>query len=166
MCALHPDGQNTAIYELDFNRPDVIRRQLASEGRFDLVISASALQWATDLRHTLEGLRPLGRHFALAVLTADTFDELHTKAGTKSPLPQRESIERLIQATLGLSTCIERYALDFDTPKALLDYVRSSGVTGFHHGLGYRAAKALLEDVTLTTLSFEVVMAVGQPLAR
>lgn len=162
MCALHPKGRGVEILQIDFNLPLALQA-LQAHAPFDLILSSSALQWAEDLGRTLNALRPLGNRFALAIATSQSFSELHGRVAIKSPLPDRHTIERAIESTLGLKGCVRRYTLEFETPRMLLNYVRQSGVSGFHHGLSYRQVRTLMEDRTLKRLSFEVVMAVGQP---
>ena len=161
MCALHPKGQGVFIAEMDFNDTGALA-SLGQHGPFDLVVSSCALQWAADLPKTLRALGRLGDRFALAILTDQTLAQLHQRSGLSSPLLPQSGIEEAIKSTLGLEVELRSYEIDFESPAALLGYVRQSGITGgSHRGLGYSQVRALMQDRSLTTLTFEAVMAWG-----
>lgn len=156
----HPRIEGVECMAGDFNDPSLFERLAKRD--FDLIVSSSALQWAEDLDWTLERIAALGRPVALTLFTAGTFAALHETAGTPSPIRGREETEALLRKHFDARIDVLRYRLYFKSVRAMLAYIRRSGVSGGRNLLGYRQVKRLMESYPLSYLEFEAVRAISR----
>lgn len=161
----HPKGESIHLFQGDFTDIDSIP-EIIRFAPYDLVAAASSLQWAKDLDQVLKQLTPLGKTFALALFTSGTFRSLHEYLGITSPILSRAHILDAISQNLNATTEIYTDQLSFDSPRAMFDYIRHSGVSGNRRSLDYRQVRALLSSCPVRTLEFEIIFASGVPKTR
>ena len=155
MLAEHPDGVGVMKEEGDFNLPATFERVEAFEAEY--VVSASALQWSTDLVATFQRIAALGCPASIGLFTANTFRTLHATAGIESPIHSRDSI---LEAASCLGACtVEtvQYELTFDHTVDMLRYIKRSGVSGGDSRLSIAQVRKLIAEYPLDCLEFEVV---------
>lgn len=156
MCRLHPKTSNVRVLQGDFNRPEMffsLRRE-----RFDQIVSASALQWAHRLGPVFEEIKALNCPVALALFTSNTFADLHTTLGVRSPLHSKELIEQEAGRVFGgCRLSVRRYCLTFDSTKLMLEYIKRSGVSSGTKRLGVGELRRLITEDRLKSIEAEVV---------
>jgi malonyl-CoA O-methyltransferase len=157
MLALHPDTAKITRVRGDFNEPEVFGA--LSPSRYDLLLSASALQWSSDLDITLQALRPLSERCCFAVFTAGTFRTLHAHAGITSPIFNEDLLKEKLGKYFDAAFETVRYKLHFDTVYEMLRYIKESGTSGGERRLSYKQTKQLLDEYPLDYLEFEVLFA-------
>lgn len=156
MCRLHPTGSNVRIMRGDFNRAETFRT--LREESFDLICSASALQWAEDLPFVFGEIAAFKKPVALALFTSSTFAALHTALGIRSPLHTEENILKSAAAAFpGLSHSLRRYTLTFDSTKSMLEYIKKSGVSSGSKKLPVGELRTLIRQDSLRSIEAEVV---------
>lgn len=155
MLQLHPDTQKIARIRGDFNRSETFKS--LPFPHYDLLLSASALQWSSDLDLTLQALRPLSEKCYFAIFTAGTFRTLHSCAAIDSPIFSEIFLKEKIREYYDAEFETVRYKLHFDTAYAMLRYIKESGTSGGERRLSYRQTKQLLEEYPLDYLEFEVL---------
>lgn len=133
---------------------------LGGEERFSLICSSSALQWSSNLSHTLSLVAKRGESVALSVLSSCSLASLHRFLGTSSPLPESEEIWGLFGEYFVGEVFISRVALSFTSAKECLKHLKRSGVLG-GGVLGYKKAKKLLEFNE--RVEYESVNIIGKP---
>jgi malonyl-CoA O-methyltransferase len=159
MLDLHP-CTDTIIARGDFNRPEDLA-SLANT-HYDLMLSASALQWSSDLRSTLHALKPLADRCFFAIFTSGTFRTLHACAGISSPIHSEDYLREKLEECFddGAYETV-RYKLYFESVYAMLRYIKESGTSGGERRLSYLETKRLLDEYHLDYLEFEVLFAKG-----
>lgn len=133
---------------------------LGGEERFSLICSSSALQWSSNLSHTLSLVAKRGESVALSVLSSCSLASLHRFLGTSSPLLESEEIIELFREYFVGEIFISRVALDFTSAKECLEHLKRSGVLG-GGVLGFSKAKELLEFNE--RIEYESVNIIGKP---
>ncbi|MEA3417766.1 MAG: methyltransferase domain-containing protein [Campylobacterota bacterium] len=161
MLALHPDTPKIARIRGDFNQPETFDALPFSH--YDLLLSASALQWSSDLDVTLQALCPLSKRSCFAIFTAGTFRTLHTHAGITSPIFDEDFLKEKLRGYFDAEFETVRYKLHFDTVYEMLRYIKESGTSGGERHLGYRQTKQLLDEYPLDYLEFEVLFVEAIP---
>ena len=154
MLAKHPESERIEKRVGDFDDPELFRQ--LRETDFDLLLSSSALQWASDIDWTLSRIAELGKPTALNIFTAGTFATLHRTAGCDSPIPDREAIEKALIRRLGIRPELCRYRLYFRSTRDMLRYIQRSGVGGPPR-LSVSQMRHLLEAYPLNYLEFELL---------
>jgi len=155
MLALHPDASNISKIRGDFNSPQAMTSLLRKD--YDLLISASALQWSSDLDATFAMLAPLVEQHYYAIFTSGTFRSLHRCAGVESPIYSTEVLKRSISCYYDATFETLHYTLHFDSVRKMLRYIKESGTSGGDRRLNYTQTKYLLENYPLDYLEFEVL---------
>ncbi|MCE3047504.1 methyltransferase domain-containing protein [Helicobacter kayseriensis] len=126
-----------------------------------LIFSSSSLQWATSLKHTL-GL--ISQHtsskIALSIMTANTLKSFHSFLDSKSPLPTKENMQKLLLDFFEGEIEIAHKILTFSTNKDLILHLRNTGIMG-GGVLKYKQAKKILEYTG--DLEYESLIFIGQP---
>ncbi|MEA2029125.1 MAG: methyltransferase [Campylobacterota bacterium] len=151
MLELHPKEARVELRNVGFDNP------ILKEKRYDLVLSASALQWSQDLKATLANIYALSKQFHFAIFTANTFKSLHKVAGISSPIYSVEYLQEQIDLYFDASYSLNHYKLYFDSTYEMLRYIKSSGVSGGQKKLSYKQIKDLIEHYSLDYLEFEVL---------
>jgi len=151
MLKLHP-SQN--IYNFDFNTKECwnfIQKQ-----NFEILVSLSALQWASDLEFIFQNIKKINKEYILALFTSNTFKTLHKNINLTSPIHSKETI---LEKSKILNPQIEiiNYQLEFKNSLEMLRYIKKSGIGATQK----RATQKELKNVInsgLKTLEFEVVI--------
>lgn len=114
-----------------------------ADSSFDLILSASAVQWLNSLRAFLLQVERTLAHDGIAAISTygpDTMREIHEAMGTECRFPSLERILRMIPSGLGvIEATEERCTVMYDTPLDVLRHVSHTGVNGLdpeHSGAG------------------------------
>ncbi|MBU1667607.1 methyltransferase domain-containing protein [bacterium] len=161
MLSLHPSAGNIKKICLDFNQTDSFESYANNE--FDLVISASALQWSENLSNVLSSISHLAPEYYFAFFTAKTFSTLHQTAGIESPIHTKESIENALKKYYDYEMDEAEYHLNFNSVHEMLRYIKRSGVSGGSGQLSYKQMKQLMSMYPLEYLEFEVLFVKAIP---
>lgn len=161
MLNLHPNRSNVKKVCSDFNQIDAFSRYKQRE--FDLVTSASALQWSANLSEVLDSIAHLASEYYFAFFTANTFSTLHQTAGVKSPIYTQKSIESALENSYNYELEEANYHLNFDSVHDMLRYIKRSGVSGGSGQLSYKEMKKLMHNYPLDYLEFEVLFVKATP---
>ncbi|MCU7805483.1 MAG: class I SAM-dependent methyltransferase [Candidatus Thiodiazotropha sp. (ex Lucinoma borealis)] len=159
MCALHPKGVNIDVVCADFD--DVHFMNSLKNEQYDLVLSASALQWSIDLPRITRKLSTLSNQVEAALFTSDTFKTIQSITGIKSPILSLQHIKSGFEKNFICEFEIVDYFLEFDCKKNLFEYIKKSGVSGDGKRLPYRKAKELFCLYDKEYLEFQVVYVSG-----
>ncbi len=155
MLNLHPKGKNIQTICLDFNNSNSFKIYVDKE--FSILISASALQWSTDLSAVLNSISRLADEYYFAFFTSKTFSTLHKVAGVQSPIYSQKSIfDALENYTIDRMEEIQ-YHLSFDSVLEMFRYIKRSGVSGGAGVLSYKEMKNIMKNYPLDYLEFEVL---------
>jgi malonyl-CoA O-methyltransferase len=155
MLNLHPSSLNVEKVCSDFNRKESFLAYKNSE--FDVLISASALQWSDDLSVVLKSISSLANRYYFAFFTSKTFATLHKTAGIKSPIYSREFIVENLNKYYNYELEVVEYRLNFSSVREMFQYIKRSGVSGGTGELSYRSMKRLMQEYPLDYLEFEVI---------
>lgn len=161
----HPKGEHIQLFCLDFediqNREEIIKH-----APFDLLVAASSLQWSKKLEDIFSVISPLAKEVRFSIFTAHTFKALHDYLDIPSPILSRDKIEKALATYYDGKTEKRQYRLQYESPKAMLDYIKHSGVSGGRPLLDYKKAKKLLNECPIRELEFEVIFFDGTPKDR
>jgi len=155
MLKLHPSNQNIQKKCLDFNKQESFLEYKAEE--FNILISASALQWSDDLPSVLERISKLAKNYYFAFFTSNTFKTLHQTAKVNSPIYSKEYIVDTLNMLYNCKVESIEYRLDFSSVHEMLRYIKRSGVSGGAGQLSYKSMKQLMREYPLNYLEFEVL---------
>jgi malonyl-CoA O-methyltransferase len=155
MLTLHPDAINIKKKCLDFNKQKSFLEYKPKE--FDVLISASALQWSENLPAVLESISRLAENYYFAFFTSNTFKTLHQTANIDSPIYSKNFIIESLKKIYNCNIEIIEYRLDFTSVYKMLRYIKQSGVSGGSGQLSYRSIKRLMVEYPLDYLEFEVL---------
>ena len=159
MLDLHPSSLNVEKVCSDFNKEESFLAYKNSE--FDILISASALQWSEDLSSVLERISLLADNYYFAFFTSNTFATLHQTAGIKSPIYSKEFLIENLNKYYTYELETVEYRLHFSSVREMFQYIKRSGVSGGRGQLSYRSMKQLMREYPLDYLEFEVVFVKG-----
>ena len=133
-------------------------RSYARECSF--VISSSALQWSNNLESTLKKIRDFSKNgIFISIFTSKSMEELHDFLGTKSPLRDKNHLERIFQEIFigfDFELYYKRYEQRFSSRKDMLEYIKNSGLTGGGR-LDFAQSKRLKNSAPFERLEFEVL---------
>jgi len=162
MLRRHPKDRRIRCRLGDFSDP-VLLEELSAES-WDLLLSASALQWSADLDRTLQGLSRIRAPGYYALFTAGTFRTLHRTAELNSPIPNFDDACRIFERYYDVRR-MERveYRLHFESTREIFVYIKKSGVSGGRARLSYRETKRLMREYPLDYLEFELLFFSGSP---
>jgi malonyl-CoA O-methyltransferase len=156
MCNLHPHDEeynNIQVLNLDFDEYD-----LTWLGKFDLIISSSALQWSKDLLSILAQLKSMSSNIALNIFTSDTFRTICQITGNNSPIKSKEEIITILNKHFKNPKIeVSNYNLEFESKKDMFRYIKRSGVGSSSQRLSYKDSKRLFSSYPHHSLEFEVV---------
>lgn len=158
MLELHPKAENIESIYGNFNDKTLFEHLLAHH--YDVIFSASALQWAENLETTFAAIKSLQTPVALAIFTANTFKTLNETAGLKSLLPTTEQIEGLQKKYFHAHFEVVKYKLEFESVRDMFAYIKHSGVSGSRKVLSFKETKKLMQTYPLNYLEFEVAFIV------
>ena len=154
MCDLHPTGKNIEVCCYDFDTPEFINA--IKEDSYDLVLSASALQWSKDLKKIVQILRGITKEVNAVLFTSNTFKTIQKLSNKPSPILDSQSIQEAFSSYFKCEFETYNYNLEFDNKKDLFDYIKKSGVSG-GNALSFKEAKYLYRNYNLNYLEFEVI---------
>ncbi len=160
MCELHKRFDGCSVVNADFDDDEFADLIKGRFGKFELLLSSSALQWSKDIKALLLKLSTLSDEFAISIFTRGTFASVREFLGVDSFLPTVEDIEEVFMSFDLKSFIIEKFEKEFDSPKDAVRYIKTTGVSGGGNKISYKEAKALYEKGP-RTLEFEVIYAVG-----
>lgn len=155
MLEMHPSATNLYKLYMDFNNR-VSTSDLGRE-KFDMIVSASALQWSSNLKATLQNIAQFSDEFYLALFTSGTFQTLHKTAQINSPIYSSQEILQACEAHFEFDHEIVNYALNFESVYEMLHYIKKSGVSSGERKLSYKGVKTLIAQYPLNYLEFEVL---------
>lgn len=161
MCDLHPRSDKISVVRADFDDAPSVAPVFCRP--YDLVVSASALQWSADLSMLLENISRIGSDVAFALFTAGTFRTLYDTAGLESPLPTLHAVVQSLEELFEGRWRIGRFERTFADTRAMLRYIKHSGFNGFGRKLDYRRTRRLIDEYPVPTLEFEVLYFWGRP---
>lgn len=154
MCALHPKGQNIEVNCFDFDSTSFLK--YLENKHFDMIISASALQWSKDLKKLLAKLSQTTKHMHAVLFTSNTFKTIQQITDSKSPILDESIIKKAFLYSFDCEFETFTYNLEFENKKSLFDYIKNSGVSG-GSSLSFKNAKKLYKEYDLNYLEFEVI---------
>jgi len=157
MCKLHPKNDKITVKCLDFDSDEFY--DLIKNNFYDVVFSASALQWSKDLSKLLLRLEKSTTKINFAIFTANTFKEIYNITKQTPPILSKEEILKAFEP-YNVTTEILTYELRFNSKKELFRYIKNSGVKG-EVALSYKEAKQLYKQYNYLYLSFEVIFIKG-----
>lgn len=126
MLELHPKSQKIEPIYGDFNDESFFKTLLTP--KYDLIISASALQWATNLEAIFKNIKSLNTPIALAIFTSNTFKTLNKTASIGSMLRSADEIEALQKQYFNANFELQTYRLEFKSTREAFRYIKRSGV--------------------------------------
>ena len=163
MLNLHPKNSNIYLKKADFNLPETF--EYFKDKKIDTLISASALQWATNLDLTFKQCSKIAPFGAFFIFNSNTFKNLHRCANLKSPIYSQAEVESAFLNHYK-PIKIEQYSfnLAFDSVLEMLRYIKKSGVSGGKMSLSYIELKRLIREYPLNYLEFEASVLIGDSL--
>ena len=129
MCEQHSKHDGCIVVNADFDEPFFAKRIEDEFGRFDLLLSSSALQWSKDLRALIAEISTLSDYFAISLFTSGSFASLYNFLGLKTFLPNIEEVK-----TAFAPFCVSKFETynakkSFKTPKETMRYIKQTGVS-------------------------------------
>ncbi len=154
MCNLHPKSEKIDVKCFDFDSDEFFEN--IKNDSFDLVLSASALQWSKDLSKIVKALISISPTINAVLFTSNTFKSIQTITKSKSPILDENSIKEAFLKYCNCEFETIKYNLEFNNKKELFDYIKKSGVSG-GKALDFKDAKKLYKEYSLNYLEFEVI---------
>ncbi len=158
MLQMHPKAENVTLIEGDFNNPGLFKNLNA-----DVLISASALQWAEDLPAVFENCTKSAKIGAFFIFTSGTFNSLHRYLGVKSPIKDAGFVKDAFLKFYKPKIVKKfQFEIEFQNGAEMLRYIKKSGVSGGGQRLGYKRLKKLIEENQIKHLEFEALLLTGE----
>ncbi|MBE0491445.1 MAG: methyltransferase domain-containing protein [Sulfurospirillum sp.] len=155
MCELHPKSDHIMLIHNDFECEDFFLH-VKNYAPFDLIISASALQWSKDLEKVLQRCKQLSSRILFAIFSDGTFASINQHAGLKSFLPSSDALTSLISRYFNVAVSIKKYKLFFEDNISKFRYIKRSGISGGVKRLSVAQTKDLIKNYPHEYLEFEV----------
>jgi len=160
MCELHRNRSGCIVVNANFDEPFFAKKIEDEFGRFDLLLSSSALQWSKDLKALIAEISTLSDYFAISLFTSGSFASLYNFLELKTFLPTIEEAKAAFAPF-----CVSKFEIynvkkSFETPKEAMQYIKQTGVSRGGLQIGYRKAKELYERGP-KELEFEAVYLIG-----
>lgn len=156
MIDLHPKQENVELSVKDFN--DLQCFNDLETDNIDRIISASALQWATDIDKTLHEISTLNIPVTFAIFTSGTFKTLHQTASIPPLLRSTDEVIQISKKYFNADYKVLKYRLDFSSVREMFQYMKRSGVSGGRNILNFKQMKMLMNDYPLEYLEFEILL--------
>lgn len=154
MLELHPTSENIQCLMGDFNESSLYQELQAYS--FDYILSASALQWASDLDMVMNSIKSFHTPVSLAIFTSGTFETLHKTASLKPILRSKEELFDIQKKYFDLNFEVVKYRIEFENTREMFRYIKKSGVSASRNALSFKETKKLMESYPLDYLEFEV----------
>lgn len=155
MCKLHPKEKNVEVFCFDFDSPEF--EEFLENKKFDLIISASAMQWSKDLSKLIRNLSKAADELNCVLFTSNTFKTIQNISKQKSPILDIDTIKNSFSKHLSCQFEVFNYNLEFENKKDMFEYIKKSGVEGGGDKLSFKEAKRLYKEYPLSYLEFEVI---------
>jgi malonyl-CoA O-methyltransferase len=155
MCDLHPKAKNLQVQCVDFD--SLAFHNMLQNEKYDLTISASALQWSKDLSKILKTLSKTTKYINMALFTSNTFKSIFAIAKQYPPILSKDEIVFSFLKYFDIDYEVINYNLQFQSKKELFDYIKKSGVSASGDFLNFATARKLYNQYMLDYLEFEVV---------
>ncbi|RDU64166.1 methyltransferase domain-containing protein [Helicobacter sp. MIT 14-3879] len=155
MLALHPTKlsniKNIELRECNFE--NFIFNQ-----KFDLLISSSALHWATNLEVILKNIKDSNnfKYLAFSFFTNKSLNNLHNFLGTKSPLLSSYDLETILSKYFIFQSKIMSFKKVFKNRDEYFLYLRGCGLLGGGN-LSFYDKKRLKFEYPFLEADFEVL---------
>ena len=156
MCDLHPQDTSVNVICDDFENASLWNAQT-----YDLIISSSALQWATALEGLIQEMAASCKEGAFAIFCDKTFETLYTLSKLPTFLPNAEHLKSLFSEHFDAHYEVKRYQLTFDSPRDIFAYIKKSGVSGGQRRLSFCDTKRIMQEYPHHYLEFEVLFVWG-----
>ncbi len=156
MCNLHPKDNIVSILNNNFEDLN-FQKKMISEAPFDLVISSSALQWATDIESLIAFSSTLSKNIAFSIFTSGTFEDIYKISGLESFLPNANELIKTTKKYLDIEYELKIYRLEFEDNISKFRYIKKSGVSGGEKKLTLIQTKNLIKNYPHSYLEFEVL---------
>lgn len=154
MCKLHPKSNIIEIKCFDFDTKEFLEE--IKNDSYDIVLSASALQWSKDLTKLIKHLSYITKQINAVLFTSNTFKSIQEITQIKSPILDEQSIKKAFNKYFTCEFETILYKLEFENKKELFSYIKKSGVSGVSN-LNFKTAKKLYKEYNLNYLEFEVI---------
>jgi len=156
MLNIHPSSSQIKKICGDFNSLNF--REKLSKENYSLIISASALQWSTNLNFTLSELAKLSHELRATIFTSNTFKTLHQIADITSPIYSATYLKNAIKNSYeNVEFELQTYKLHFNSVREMFNYIKKSGVSSGEKRLSFKEMKHLMRSYPLDYLEFEVL---------
>ncbi|MEA1918658.1 MAG: methyltransferase domain-containing protein [Campylobacterota bacterium] len=155
MLVRHPQAKHITCKYGDFNKRQFF--ESLKEEPFDHIISASALQWSTDIDKIFKALAQFQVPLSLAIFTCKTFETLNKTAKLEPLLRCSDTIISSAKEYFDAEYELVSYTLEFESKRDLFRYIKRSGVSGNRRVLGYKQTRQLMQEYPHTNLEFEVL---------
>jgi malonyl-CoA O-methyltransferase len=157
MLEIHPKADNIECIYGNFDNPLLYEHLFLYD--FDYILSASAMQWSSDMDKLFFNLSNLNfKDFAFAIFTSNTFKTIHKTASISSVLKSKEEVLSLAKKYFSnLKYHHNQYKLEFENNIDMFRYIKKTGVSGNRAILSYKQTKELINKYPLNYLEFEVI---------
>ena len=156
MLNIHPGPENVLKICSNFNAQNFL--EVVPQKKIDMIISASSLQWSTDIDFTIKKLSELSDSIYAAIFTSGTFKTLHETADINSPIYNTATIQEIVTKHYSsVNFRLHQYSLNFKTTRDMFKYIKQSGVSSGERKLSYKQTKQLMKEYPLDYLEFEVL---------
>jgi len=160
MLTLHPTSSKVQKICGDFNKAQLFNELKNFD--IDLIISSSALQWASDLNFTFNEISKTSKNVLFFIFTSNTFKSLHSFVNAKSPIYEQKFIIDSFKHYFTLEKSkTYTFKLEFKNNIEMLKYIKKSGVSGGLN-LGYNAVKKIIDSYPKSILEFEAILLKGR----
>jgi len=154
----HPKDDNITLYLADFNQKETFK-MLKEHHQFERIVSASALQWATNLDATLHEIASFQTPVTLAIFTANTFKTLYQTAQIPPLLRGANEVENLLRKHFPKGELhYLHYKKEFASVREIFRYMKKSGVGAGRNLLGYKEMKWLMQHYPHHFLEYEIIL--------
>jgi malonyl-CoA O-methyltransferase len=158
MCKLHPKADHIRLLHEDFENLTLLERL----GKFDMVISASAIQWAKDRDALFRQIAKMADEIAFAIFTDGTFRTIYEMTKMKRFLPEKNQLIKQLENYFDIVWEVENYRLEFPDNLSKFRYIKHSGVSGGTRKLSVKQTRDLIRDYPHSYLEFEVLFCKGK----
>ena len=159
MLNLHPKSKNVELIVGDFNKIELFDKLKSLKA--DILLSASALQWAKDLDFTFRECSKSAKMGYFFIFSSKTFNTLHKTIGINSPIWDKEEIIASFKRYYKPKKIKKlNHNVEFSNTLEMLRYIKKSGVSGGLN-LSYKKMKYLLKNYPLNYLEFETLLLIG-----
>lgn len=158
MCQLHPIGKKIEIICEDFETPTLLTKL---KPPYDLLISSSALQWASDIESLIAQMALNCKEGAFAIFTDKTFETIYAMSGQPTFLPNAVALIKLFEKHFTYQHEVKTFRLFFEDNISKFRYIKKSGVSGGEKRLSVAQTKTLIQNYPHEYLEFEVLFIWG-----